>query len=139
MSTATVTPEAPAPLTGVRGWLLFFVIVIFFNSLICLAATADTSVAGAFFTLGLFGVSLAAGIQLCRRQKSGVLLAKIFLIGNWATAVLAVIGAVAGAGNDPTGVILLQMFVYLAKATLFGGIWLAYLYRSVRVKNTYGL
>jgi len=139
MSTAPVTPEAPAPLVGVRGWLLFFVIVMFFNSLVSLAATANTSPAGAIFTLGLFGVSLAAGIQLCRRQKSGVLLAKIFLIGNWAVAALAVIGAVATAGNDPTGVILLQMFIYLFKATLFGGLWLVYLYRSVRVKNTYGL
>ena len=139
MSTAPVTPEAPAPLTGIGGWLLFFVIVMFFNSLVSLAATADTSPAGAIFTLGLFGVSLAAGIQLCRKQKSGVLLAKIFLIGNWCVAVLAVIGATASAGNDPTGVILLQMFIYLFKATLFGGLWLAYLYRSKRVKNTYGV
>lgn len=139
MSTAPVTPEAPAPLVGVRGWLLFFVVVMFFNSLICLAATADTSAAGAIFTLGLFGVSLAAGIQLCRRQKSGVLLSKIFLFANWGTAALASIGAVAMAGNDPSGIVLLQALIYLFRATLFGGIWLAYLYRSVRVKNTYGV
>jgi hypothetical protein len=137
MSTAPVTPDAPAPaLTGIGGWLLFFIIVIFFNSLICLAATADAG-AGAIFTLALFGVSLAAGIQLCRKQKSGVLLAKIFLYGNFGVAALASIGAVAG--NDPTGIVLVQAVVYLFKAIIFGGIWLAYLYRSKRVKNTYGV
>ena len=53
---------------------------------------------------------------------------------------LAVIGAAVMSGRQPDdGTLLLQMFMYLFKATLFGGIWLAYLYRSVRVKNTYGL
>jgi hypothetical protein len=139
MSTAPVTPEAPAPaLKGIGGWLLFFIIVMFFNALVSLAATADTTAGGAVFTLGLFGVALAAGIQLCRKQKSGVLLAKIFLFSNWGVAALASIGAVAGSA-DPDGIVLVQALVFLFRATVFGGIWLAYLYKSKRVANTYGV
>ncbi len=137
MSTSTVTPEAPTPLTGVRGWLLFFVIVMFFNAFIEFLATFDAGY-GAVFTVPLFGLALAAGVQLARRDRLGVVLAKVFLYANWGTAALASVGAVALAGRDPSGIVMLQAIIYLFRATLFGGIWLAYLYRSERVRNTYG-
>ena len=123
------------PLTGVRGWLLFFVIVMFFNALLALGVSATVG-AGAIVTLPLFGVALAAGIQLVRKKKSGVLLAKIFLYANCGVAMLAVIIA-AATGAD--GIALTQSVLYMFRALLFGGIWLAYLYRSKRVANTYGV
>jgi len=123
-------------LTGVGGWLLFFVIVMFFNALLNLAISANAG-AGAIFTLPLAALAVITGVQLSRKQKSGVLLAKIFLYANFCVAVLAVIGAAEA--NDATGIVMAQCVLYLLRSIVFGAIWLGYLYRSKRVKNTYGL
>jgi FtsH-binding integral membrane protein len=146
MSTAPVTPEVPQTpaLVGVRGWLLFFVIILFFNAFLYITQIAEPDMNGLadLFALGLGGLCIWSAVQLIRKKAQGVLLAKIFLFSNFGVAVLSVIGAAINAGlngADTASITTINAVAFLVRSMIFGGIWLAYLYRSKRVANTYGV
>src|SRR5215470_11756384 len=112
---------------GIGGWLLVFLLWLALTSgLSLLVGLRQTGYKrGALGAYGVLGVVTI--VQLVRKQPSGVPLAKtllVFVIGMLILEVAQVQTRQQGAG--------------LIRNLILAGLWLAYLVRSERVKNTFG-
>jgi hypothetical protein len=123
-------------LCGIHGWLAWFVVAMFVNGVIIIGESlnvpAGTSIIFCALVAGLGLVAVAAGVQLLRKKKPGLLLAKVFLVGNIVLNGLAVVGSL---GDDVTTRV--TSVVSFGRVLLFSALWLLYLKKSVRVKNTF--
>lgn len=123
-------------LCGIHGWLALFVFAMFVNGLVIIGESlnvpAGTSIIFCALVAGLGLVAIAAGVQLVRKKKQGLLLAKVFLVGNIVLNGLAVIGSL---GDDVTTRV--ASVVSFGRVLLFSALWLLYLKRSVRIRNTF--
>lgn len=137
MSTTPVVPEVPTPLQGVRGWLLFFVITLFFNAFLFLTGVIQPGATGItdVVAVGFAGLCIAAAVQLIRRKASGVLLSKVYLYADFGLSVIIVMLS----AGDTGGILIVAATIHLIITMVENGIWLAYLSRSKRVVNTYGV
>jgi len=72
----------------------------------------------------LAGFSIAAGIQLSRKKKRGILLAQI-----WLGSIFVLSAASIFSKGSDLGI----------KGLIFSVIWLSYFWYSKRVKNTFGI
>ncbi|MGB7282843.1 MAG: hypothetical protein WBE13_11315 [Candidatus Acidiferrum sp.] len=126
METQTnVTAIERPQLSGIRGWLLLLIIVLCLNAFIHLAEamkavdlTSGPSLE-AYLAFALAGLAGSAAVLLTRRKTKGVLLAKIFL---WAMVGVGALRILELHRVDPQ--------------TVGAALWLAYIYRSKRIKNT---
>ena len=112
---------------GIGGWLLVFILWLALTSglnlLVGLRKTGyRRSEMGAFGVLGV-----ATIVQLVRKQQSGILLAKTFLV-------FAVVMLVLDIGQLKTS----QQGTRSGGNIIISCLWFAYLTKSERVKNTFG-
>jgi len=129
MPTTPVAP--PKNPSGIGGWLLVFIVAL------SLGVFVSFGNAGALFEANspLFGIAFIAlavtgvfaVVELIRKKARGVAIAKDLLLANIGVAVFLIVPFKALA------------VPYLLKALIGAGIWYAYLSKSKRVKNTYGL
>ena len=77
-----------------------------------------------------FGI--AAGIALATRRGPAVTMAKVALVLSGATDIV-----VYGTPYFPSNRVPGDTPLYVAASLAYHGLWLAYLFRSTRVKNTY--
>lgn len=146
---------------GVKGWLLFFCLVLIvispivntyylhkfwkmyhpvFQVLTAIKVDFIIHVAVSAF-LGIFGIY--AGIHLMRRMKNAVKIAKIFLvamlIGGIAVAIIdfGIIVAVLGLRSPLAANAFAALLMGTIKPLVFFLVWNTYLNHSMRVKATY--
>jgi hypothetical protein len=128
-------PGGRPELYGVRGWLLFLCIVLMvFLPLrvvlflwVIVASANDPNFLGLgslLFILAVLSLGAVAGVLLYRERPLGLILAKIFFAIQLAFAAVALIGSLTTRVST-----LVEVFASAA--------WLAYLFRSERVRNTY--
>lgn len=141
MSRTSDAPERPAPL---RGWLLLLSRILLIYQPINLAVSAATAlnslptrgpkvlVAIAVRILGA-GVSVAAGLALTNRQPGAIGLTKAALFVSVACDVFIYVTPFYP-NNRPPG----DTPLYVAATIVFHTMWLIYLARSSRVRNTFG-
>jgi hypothetical protein len=159
-STAEVTAPAEvltaAPLSGVRGWLLFFVITL---TVLNPAATVAgqwlswSQVASLFDRLpgllflsavnllvavALASFSVYAGVALWRRKVGAVHIARVFLIVG---AIYALISPffvlLVGLPASANGQLAAGALESAGRGVLYYALWLTYLLQSKRVRATY--
>ena len=131
-------------MSGIGGWLLVLCRVLIVWQPLTLAVTAP----GALDSLPLRGrgvavilivrvlvaaLGIAAGLALQNRRAGAVGLAKIALIASAATDVV-VYTTPYYPNNRPPG----DTPLYIAGSIAFCLVWLVYLWRSRRVRNTFG-
>jgi FtsH-binding integral membrane protein len=108
---------------GVGGWLAIFLIWLTSVASLSLFLTFYLNDRAAQIEDILFGVvGLAAAAQLLRKQRSGVVLAKMFLG-------LGLVMIVLTFGKTTT--------VQVIRSVVFNCLWFGYLAYSERVKNTF--
>jgi hypothetical protein len=121
---------ARAALTGIRGWLLGYILSLGAAAYIYGRGVIDgiqdpglhglpLDIVGTLFILAIAAMSLMA-----TKNRLGIFLSKIFIAGN---AILFVLGALMYSALIPVAFI----------AVLWGGISWLYLTLSKRVRNTY--
>jgi hypothetical protein len=133
---------APGP-SGIRGWLLVLCALLLVYQPLSLAYVAPAileslPIRGLPTALLLaarvlcVAVGIAAGIALVGRQRTGVHLARLALVGATATDLF-----IYATPYYPNYRMPGDTPFYVAASLLYGGIWLAYLARSKRVANTF--
>src|SRR5260221_11602262 len=135
-----VKPEGPR---GIAGWLLVLCLLLLFWQPLSFGLVASSvldSLAIRGWPLALvllarvlvtaFGI--AAGIALVAQRPSGVTMAKASLALSAATDVF-VYTTPYFPNNRPPG----TTPVFIAASLAYSGIWLAYLFRSKRVRHTF--
>lgn len=144
-------------LTGVGGWLAFFIIILaVFSPLRAILATAtlhgDPSISTAFgdawgpmitiewlITAAQIGAFwfVAWRLNSVHEWQS----VRVAIAGIWVVPLVGYVLELAAAsfiGGFALGDILPGALPDLGRSIIFGGIWTAYLLRSERVANTYG-
>jgi hypothetical protein len=136
-------PERIERLAGVRGWLLVLCALLLVWEPLSLGLAASS----VLDTLALRGLSLAlvltlrllaaaigiaAGLALLARRAGAVGLAKIALVASAATDLF-----VYSTPFYPTNRLPGDTRWFIAASLAYHGVWLAYLFRSARVRNTY--
>jgi len=128
---------------GVRGWLLLLSRLLIVWQPLNLAA-AGMSALGAIGVRGqvvavilvvrmiVTAIGVAAGIALSNRQAGAVRLAKMALVSS-ATIDLFVYTTPYFPSNRVPG----DTIYYIGVSLAYHAVWLTYLFRSRRVKNTY--
>lgn len=117
-------------LKGVHGWLWWFVYIVLglvgtgFNFLYLVSYAAQQNFAAALVVLPFVGTSLVAAVLLAKENPTGLKWAKVNLLLN---AVGGFVIVVLTPQNTAQG----------GRLVLFSLLWLAYLYTSKRVRNTY--
>lgn len=117
-------------LKGVHGWLWWFVYIVLglvgtgFNFLYLVSYTAQQNFAAALITLPFVGTSLIAAVLLAKENPQGLKWAKANLFMNFV------------AGNA-IAVLNPNVAYQGVRLVVFSALWLAYLYTSKRVRNTY--
>ena len=130
-------------LRGIRGWLLVLCAwlliwgpmsfaLIASNTLPALSVRGLPLAVGLLARTGVTAFGLAAGIALITRRGPAVSMAKLALILSAATD-LVVYATPYFPNNRMPG----DTPFYVAASLAYHGLWLAYLFRSNRVKNTY--
>lgn len=117
---------------GIGGWLLFFIItLVFIQPILYFYSFIRYKY---FFSLLLLVFSLIAGISLWGRTKRAVKITKAYL------TTLMVMGALAVFWNCQADPVSCASYLREQSGVLFiyPAIWLTYLRKSRRVKNTYG-
>jgi len=120
---------APKELKGIEGWLAWFVYAalgiggVLFNIGYFLKYAASDQILAAVICIPFIAVAIRALLLMRAEKPEGVKWAKIYL---FATAVLGALELLL-VPADPSGWRIL----------LFGVGWLAYLFTSKRVRNTY--
>lgn len=129
--------------TGVRGWLLLLCMLLVGWQPLSLGLAAS-SVLDALPVRGLplavvlvvrvlaAALGIAAGLALIGRRPSAVTLAKTSLVVSAATDVFAYTTP-HFPSNRPPG----DTTIVVAASLAYYGIWLVYLFRSRRVRNTF--
>ncbi len=125
MATPNVTAiEHPQP-SGIQGWLLLLIITLYLNAFIFLAEAmkkvdlASGPSLDSYWAFALAGLAGSAAVLLTCKKRKGVLLAKVLLWLNFAVGILRILDLHR---VDPQ--------------TIGAALWLAYIYRSKRIKNT---
>ena len=129
-------------LSGVGGWLAFLCVsLLLFTPLSAIREIAGVLMDQSMepvektFVIGFVGVALGfavlSGIGLVRLWPQAVVVAKGYFFFSLATGLLILLSAVLGGVSPADFVIGLQTIAVSA-------VWLGYLYRSERVRNTYG-
>jgi hypothetical protein len=128
---------------GVRGWLLVLCALLLIWHPLSLALAASS----ALDALAIRGLSLAlvlalrllvtalgiaAGLALLARRAGAVLLAKVAIVASAATDVFVYSTPYYPSNRLPGDTVWL-----IAASLAYHGVWLAYLFRSIRVRNTY--
>jgi hypothetical protein len=153
------TPKrVPEPLTGVGGWLAFFIfgLVIlgpffaftdigyaakFLRALIDRTVRPAEGVATLAAWLTYLGVRIYgvyAGVELWRVRPNAVSEAKRFLLMYaTTTAVIVLVRFTWATLNGHAVQNRLDLMMELFRALAYSAVWYAYLVRSVRVENTY--
>jgi len=127
-------PDEHPELSGVRGWLLFYCIVVtFVTPIVSLAdlATNRRGLAVVVITVAVCGFSVYTGISLWRVERKGLKLVRAYLIMGWVIAALSMVELIVLRDFEryggPAGQTLLST-----------AIWWSYFKKSKRVKATYG-
>jgi hypothetical protein len=127
----------------VRGWLLVLCALLLIWHPLSLALAAS-SVLDALAIRGLSlalvlalrllvtALGIAAGLALLARRAGAVLLAKVALVASAATDVFVYSTPYYPSNRLPGDTVWL-----IAASLAYHGVWLAYLFRSIRVRNTY--
>lgn len=133
---------APQP-SGIGGWLLILSRLLLVYQPLSLAISASTAlnslptrgpkvlVAVAVRVL-VTGVCVAAGLALTNRAPSAVALTRTALVLSAASDIF-ILTTPFYPNNRPPG----DTPLYVIASLLYHGIWIAYLARSVRVRNTF--
>jgi hypothetical protein len=142
-------------LAGVRGWLLFFCVVLVFLYPIYLlwlnrqtmnlgrVLGESTRIHGIMLLLSVVNIavligSITAGIRLWRRRPKAVQSARVMIVVAWLQTLLN--GALPLAANLPTEVsrILLRHLAWgILKSSVYCALFWLYLARSKRVAATF--
>ena len=142
-STEPISERPPGQVTslkkspsGIGGWLGFFVFSLFGNGVLLSFESLNMKleISNAVpMGLGLLLAVLAfwSAILILRKNPRGILLSKVFIGGNLFLDILAMLGSI----HDPSA--LVAASVGLARVATFSLIWITYLQRSVRVRNTF--
>ena len=146
------------PLVGVKGWLLFFCVVL---TVLSPLLTTVNIVNGYNETSPFFEIfpglktavmtdtilsilvmcfSIFAGISLWTRRPNAVKIAKAYLITVLIYTILEVpiLLVLAGLPSEANEIILKGALFMIVRGAFFFGIWYSYLSRSQRVAATYG-
>jgi hypothetical protein len=129
--------------SGVGGWLLVLCLLLLLwspvsSALVASSALSALSVRGPSVAVALVVLTLvtslgvAAGIALVSRRGPAVTLATAALIASAALDVVIDTTSLLPSNRMPG-----EAPFYAAAALAYCGIWLAYLFRSKRVRNTY--
>lgn len=144
MNTVNHTPgEAERSRSGIGGWLLVLGVALLIwqpinLALIASATVGEIAVRGAGLAIVLVArvlvtaLGVAAGIALVGRREGAVGVTKAALVASAVTDVFIYTTSYAPSNRMPGDVPL-----YVAGSLAYHGIWLAYLARSKRVKNTF--
>jgi hypothetical protein len=130
-------------LRGVRGWLLVLCALLLIwepisfaliaaNTLPALSVRGLPLAVGLLARTGVTAFGIAAGIALITRRGPAVAMATLALMLSAATD-LVVYATPYFPNNRMPG----DTPFYVAASIAYHGIWLTYLFRSTRVKNTY--
>jgi hypothetical protein len=126
-ATAQVTPGTDAKLVGIGGWLLLLIVKLWIGSVVLIfSGIVGTNHLGTMLVIGLGVLSGAAALLLTITNRKGVLLAKIFLALEAAYFLFELLPPVSSDNTFKTTEFLILTVLYLI-----------YLFRSKRVKNTY--
>ncbi len=128
---------------GVGGWLLVLVLLLLVwrpieSALVAASALSALSVRGPSLPLALVALTLvtscgiAAGIALVARRGPAVMMATAALLLSAALDLVIYLSSYLPSNRIPGDEPL-----YVAGSVIYHGIWLAYLARSRRVRNTY--
>ena len=131
--------------SGVRGWLLVFVLLLVVWQPLSLAFVASGVVDAIAYRgvslalvlllrVGVTGLGIAAGIALASRRASAVSLAKTALVASALTDLF-----VYATPYFPNNRVPGDTPIYAAWSLAYNGGWLMYLFRSRRVRNTFGV
>ena len=135
-------PERRGP-AGVRGWLLVLCALLLIWQPLSLGLAAS-SVLDALPIRGLSlalvltlrmlvaAMGIAAGLALAARRAAAVMLAKVALVASAATDVF-----VYSTPYYPNNRLPGDTVWFIAASLAYHGIWLMYLVRSTRVRNTF--
>jgi hypothetical protein len=130
---AGVSSEKPK---GIGGWLLLLIVRLWIGTAVRLIGgfAAGFSLIG-LFSFGSVALSGAAALLLGFKNAKGVLIAKIFLAADAIYYSLSLIDSLLGSDSQVSSSMppWFQPSGYLIASVL----WLVYLIRSRRVKNTY--
>lgn len=139
-----MTDQEPLTPSGVGGWLLVLCVLLLVWQPISLGLVASglldrlfirglplALVLAARVVVTAFGI--AAGLALLARRPAAVAMAKASLVASAATDVFVYTTRYVPSNRLPgdTPIVVAASLAYCA-------IWLAYLFRSKRVRNTYG-
>jgi threonine/homoserine efflux transporter RhtA len=117
-------------LRGIEGWLWWFIYIVLgvvgvgVNSLFAVVYLFNHQLGAAAFCVPFIAVAGLGAFLMSRGKTSGVVWAKVYLFASFAIGVLALIYD----PSDPVGGV---------KLVGQGTVWLAYLFMSKRVRNTY--
>ncbi len=129
--------------SGIGGWLLILSRLLLVYQPVSLAISASTAlnslptrgpqiVVGIVVRIVATGVCVAAGLALTNLTPSAVTLTRAALIVSAASDIF-ILTTSFYPNNRPPG----DTPLYVAASVIYHGIWLIYLSRSVRVRNTF--
>jgi hypothetical protein len=136
-------PEQIDGPAGVRGWLLVLCALLLIGQPLSLGLAASSMLdvvpmrglsLALVLTLRLLvtAMGIAAGLALLARRAAAVMLAKVALVASAATDVF-----VYSTPYYPSNRLPGDTAWFIAGSLVYHGVWLAYLFRSARVRNTY--
>jgi hypothetical protein len=136
-------PERTDGPAGVRGWLLVLCAVLLVWQPLSLGLAASSvldalPVRGVSLALVLTlrllvtAIGIAAGLALLAQRGAAVMLAKIALVASAATDVF-----VYSTPYYPSNRLPGDTLYFIVASLAYHGVWLMYLSRSTRVRNTY--
>ena len=136
--------ESKTPPSGIGGLLVFFIFGLFGNAAfnafkavkILLSSPSPIAYIDVLLDLALAGLAFFAAVQLVRVKNQGIRLSKVFIWLNGGVSILIAVGSFAQAPGTSDASMALTT---LGRTLLFSMLWLMYLERSVRVRNTYGI
>ena len=142
---------------GVKGWLLFFCLVLTVVGPLLTVVTFSYAVSeiieyfdtfpgllnmliiDCVLSVGLMSFSVYAGIALWRIKPNAVKIAKSYLVCYLIYAFIAAgLPFAAGLPEEANMVILGESVKDLFRSFIFFAIWFSYLSKSKRVRDTYG-
>jgi hypothetical protein len=139
VSNAVANPPYAGAITGIGGWLLLLIIRLWIGAVI----RAIGGLATGLSLMGIlsFGYAALAGVAaylLGRKSAKGVMAAKIYLVADALYYALSLLDSMIGDATPQLSSSFPPWFKpsgYLIASVL----WIVYLARSERVKNTYSL
>jgi len=125
-------------LEGVRGWLAFLCVSLMFLTplgvlveIVNVLTSATANLIGVGLDIAMAGFAIFAGVSLVQMRRYAVRMAKIYFFITLAFDLMAVLAIFVQEVTPP------QEF-YILRTTFATIAWILYLYRSERVRVTYG-